>query len=86
MPPHITILFPFARSSTVDVALLADLEEHFSRLTGFDASLTGVGRFEDFVWLAPEPRSRFVDLITATCERFPEFLPTRARRASRFRT
>lgn len=75
MPPHITILFPFARSSSVDEALLADLEEHFASLAGFDASLTGVGRFDDFVWLAPEPRSRFVDLITATCARFPAFPP-----------
>ena len=28
---------------------------------------------DDFVWLAPEPRARFLDLITATCSRFPEF-------------
>lgn len=75
MPPHITILFPFARSGSVDETLLADLEEHFSKLTGFHATLTRVSRFDDFVWLAPEPRSRFVDLITATSARFPEFPP-----------
>jgi len=28
-----------------------------------------------FVWLAPEPRERFVELVRTTCARFPEFPP-----------
>ena len=85
MPPHITVLFPFARASSVDKRLRTT-SRSTSRLAGFDASLTGVGRFDDFVWLAPEPRSRFVDLITVTCARFPEFPPYESELANRFRT
>ncbi len=34
-----------------------------------------MGRFDEFVWLAPQPRDRFVELIDATCARFPQFPP-----------
>jgi 2'-5' RNA ligase len=75
MPPHVTLLFPFVRAAAVNGRTLSDLGEHFSALTPFGAELTGVGRFDEHVWLAPEPRERFVDLITATLGRFPEFPP-----------
>lgn len=75
LPPHVTVLFPFARAVAADAGLHADLVTHFASFTAFDAELTGVGRFDRFVWLAPEPRDRFVDLITATCDRYPAFPP-----------
>lgn len=75
LPPHITILFPFARGVSVAETHGADLTTNFARFQPFDAELTGVGQFDRFVWLAPEPRERFVDLITATSSRFPEFPP-----------
>ena len=75
LPPHVTVLFPFARATAVDAAMHADLARHFATFTPFEAELTGVGHFDRFVWLAPEPRDRFVDLITATCDRYPAFPP-----------
>jgi 2'-5' RNA ligase len=75
IPPHITILFPFARGVNVAASYGADLSAHFARFEPFGAELTGVGQFDRFVWLAPEPRERFVELIRATCARFPEFPP-----------
>ena len=30
-----------------------------------------VGHFPEHVWLAPEPRARWLELIGATCARFP---------------
>jgi len=75
LPPHITILFPFASGVNVASTYGADLVAHFATFEPFEAELTGVGKFDRFVWLAPEPRERFVDLIRATCGRFPEFPP-----------
>ena len=75
IPPHVTVLFPFAPAASVDEALCAQLAVHFSAVAPFEAALTGIGRFDGCVWLAPEPRDRFVELITATCTRFPESPP-----------
>ncbi len=75
LPPHITVLFPFARAAAVDGDLRADLATHFATFEPFEAELTRVGSFEGYVWLAPEPRERFVDLIATTCGRYPAFPP-----------
>ncbi|MGZ8688738.1 MAG: 2'-5' RNA ligase family protein [Gaiellaceae bacterium] len=73
IPPHITVLFPFA--GAVDEALLSTVASHFSCFASFEAELCDVGRFDDYVWLAPQPRDRFVELIGATCARFPQYPP-----------
>ena len=75
LPPHITVLFPFTRGVDVAADYGADLAAHFARFEPFAAELTGVGQFDRFVWLAPEPRERFVELVRATCARFPQFPP-----------
>jgi 2'-5' RNA ligase len=75
LPPHITVLFPFVRATALDAGTLSELRAHFSTFAPFDAELAGVGQFDDFVWLAPEPRDRFVRLIVATSARFPDFPP-----------
>ncbi len=75
LPPHVTVLFPFARGVDVADRYGSELESHFATFEPFDAELTGVGSFPDFVWLAPAPRERFLELITATCARFPQFPP-----------
>ena len=71
LPPHITLLFPFVQASAVDDALRSDLAEFCATLAPFEAELARVGRFDRHVWLAPEPRDRFVELIRATRARFP---------------
>ena len=70
LPPHVTIWFPFRLVADVDDALRAELTRHFSGLAPFEAELTGVGSFARHVWLAPEPRDRFVELMQTTRERF----------------
>lgn len=75
LPPHITVLFPFARAEAVDDSMLADVASLFSAFPRFEAELRAVGRFDDFVWLGPSPRDRFVELIEAACARFPQFPP-----------
>ena len=75
IPPHVTVLFPFVPAASLDDVLRAQLAVHFSGVAPFEAALTGIGRFDGCVWLAPEPRDRFVDLITATYARFPKHPP-----------
>ena len=71
LPPHITVVPPFFRDVAADDSLTADLTGHFEKIEGFAAELVSVGRFRRHVWLAPEPRQRFVDLIATTRRRFP---------------
>jgi len=75
IPPHVTVLFPFARAEALDEVLLSTVASHFSGFASFEAELRHVGRFDDYVWLAPQPRDRFVELIGATCARFPQYPP-----------
>lgn len=75
IPPHVTVLFPFASPFAIDTTLEAELAGHFAVLPAFEASLTRVSRFDGTLWLAPEPRERFVELITTTCARFPAYQP-----------
>ena len=75
VPPHVTVLYPFAPASSIDDLVHSELEAHFSTFASFAAELTEVGRFDTTVWLAPRPRSRFVDLLNVTYVRFPDFPP-----------
>lgn len=75
IPPHVTLLYPFADADTIDGALISSLVELYASVPPLDFELTRVRRFEAHVWLAPEPRDRFVNLIRLTCARFPEYPP-----------
>ena len=75
IPPHVTVLFPFVPADAIDEELLATVAEHFAGLSGFEAELRGIGHFDDYVWLGPQPRDRWVRLLGATWERFPEHPP-----------
>jgi 2'-5' RNA ligase len=75
IPPHVTLLFPFVSAAQLDEPTRAHARAHFAALASFDAALESVGRFDGHVWLAPEPWSRFVQLIAETCARFPDQPP-----------
>jgi 2'-5' RNA ligase len=75
IPPHVTVLFPFALAADWGAELRAQVASHFSAFAPFAAELTQVGRFEAYVWLKPDPHDRFIQLISATCARFPQFPP-----------
>ena len=74
LPPHITVVPPFTRDVDEDGALAVELPGHFAAFDRFAAELVAVGRFRRHVWLAPAPHERFVDLITATRDRFPNLV------------
>jgi 2'-5' RNA ligase len=75
IPPHVTLLYPFVDADGVDDDLISSLHELYAPVDPFDFELARVGRFDEVVWLAPEPRGRFVDLIRRTCSQFPEHPP-----------
>ena len=69
--PHVTVLFPFLPIDECDDDVQSLLRSHFVAQPAFDASLEGVESFPAHVWLRPEPRECFVDLIERTCDTFP---------------
>ena len=73
IPPHVTLLYPFVPANELDPALLQSLRELYKPVRPFDFQLTRVDRFDHHVWLAPDPRNRFVELIELTCARFPAY-------------
>jgi 2'-5' RNA ligase len=74
LPPHITVLPPFWREVDSDKQLNEAFEQHFATIEPFAAELARLDRFSRHVWLAPEPRERFVELISGTRARFPELV------------
>jgi 2'-5' RNA ligase len=75
IPAHVTLLFPFRPAALVDDELLEELRELFAAFDEFEAEYAGVRRFEEVVWLAPEPAERFVSLTNALLARYPEYPP-----------
>jgi hypothetical protein len=73
VPPHVTILFPFADSADVDEDAIAGL---VAGVAAFAFELDRVERFDDGpVWLHPEPSAPFAALIDAVWRRFPDYPP-----------
>lgn len=75
LPPHITVLYPFAPADVVDEGLLAGLRTLYASCASFAFDLVGVEEFPDAVWLAPDPSDPFVSLCLKTWERYPELPP-----------
>lgn len=66
MPAHITINYPFTPRP-----IQVDLQELFSGYPSFEFMLSGVDRWPDVLYLAPEPSTPFVALIEHVVRRFP---------------
>ena len=75
LPPHVTVLYPFASGSELDDAMHEKVRAHFARMARFDAELVAVARFERWACLVPAPRDPLADLLAATWQRFPGFPP-----------
>ena len=74
MPPHVTLMVPFADSSGLDYR-----RDALGRVVGefrqFEVTLSGTARFAGLLYLRPEPEEPFVALTEALVEAFPAFLP-----------
>jgi 2'-5' RNA ligase len=68
VPPHVTLLLPIP----ADAGAIA---EALAPFTAFDVVFAGFGRFPGALWLAPDPRDRFVRMTEALIAAFPGHLP-----------
>jgi 2'-5' RNA ligase len=74
MPPHVTLIGPFADSSEVD-DLLEPLVRVFATFAPFELDLRETARFPGLLYLRPEPAEAFVEIIEALVRAFPDFPP-----------
>jgi len=74
MPPHVTLIIPFADSSEVD-ARLAAVGTLLGAFAPFEIELLETARFSDVLYLRPQPAEPFVRMTEALVEAFPEFPP-----------
>ena len=74
MPPHVTLIYPFADAAAADERL-----ETVARVLGafgpFPVELRATGRFSELLYLRPEPAEPFVAMTDALADAFPEFPP-----------
>jgi 2'-5' RNA ligase len=75
IPPHVTVVFPFAPAESATADLLASLRDLYAEVPAFEFALVRVDRFQEHVWLAPDPSDRFVALTALTAARFPHWPP-----------
>ena len=76
MPPHVTLLIPFADSESLPLDAVRAVLRTFEP---FEFALTELRRFEtpseQILWLAPEPATLFVALTEALVRAFPDYRP-----------
>lgn len=75
VPAHLTVLFPWLDSDELDTSTLATLGELVAGVPAFDVALTGFGRFDRTLWLAPTPADPAVQLTLAVAGRWPTHQP-----------
>jgi 2'-5' RNA ligase len=75
MPPHVTLIYPFIRPEAIDQALLEELGTFFGSTSRFKVRLEGIGGFPAVVYLVPEPRERFAELVTGLVTLYPQVPP-----------
>jgi 2'-5' RNA ligase len=76
LPPHVTVLYPFARPGALDAPMLANLADLIGTVAPFRFSLGRIERFSgDVVYVAPQPAEPFVALTTAVWQRWPDHAP-----------
>jgi 2'-5' RNA ligase len=74
MPPHVTLIIPFADSSEVD-DLLEPLGRVLTAFAPFELELRETARFPGLIYLRPEPAEPFVAITEALAQAFPCFPP-----------
>jgi 2'-5' RNA ligase len=74
MPPHVTVIFPFADSAEAD-DLLEPLGRVFGAFAPFEIALRETARFPGLLYLRPDPGDTFVAITEALVHAFPDFPP-----------
>ena len=75
VPPHVTLLFPFAPAGALTRALREDVARVATAHEPFAVIFRAVGTFPSVVYLAPEPSSPFLRLTADLFSAFPAYPP-----------
>ncbi|MBT8214614.1 MAG: 2'-5' RNA ligase family protein, partial [Acidimicrobiia bacterium] len=75
IPAHITVLYPFMTGRPITPQVIDDLSVLLADRSGFSFDLVDVGRFDDTLYLVPEPVEPFVDLTSVLHDHWPEYPP-----------
>jgi 2'-5' RNA ligase len=74
MPPHVTLIIPFADSADLNDRL-GPLGRVLGAFAPFDVAVAETARFPNLLYLQPEPEEPFVAMTKALESAFPEFPP-----------
>jgi 2'-5' RNA ligase len=74
MPPHVTLIIPFADSADLDDRL-GPLGRVLGAFAPFDLAVTDTARFPGLLYLRPEPNDPFIAMTEALESAFPAFPP-----------
>jgi 2'-5' RNA ligase len=78
IPPHVTILYPFAPPESLDGHLMASLQDLFRTVPPFQFHFRTVHWFgNEVLWLGPNPDTPFRELTQLVAARWPDFPPYR---------
>jgi 2'-5' RNA ligase len=72
VPPHITLLFPFA---PITQEVISDLESLFAPVAPFTIVLGKLERFPGVAYLVPDPAAPFAGLTAELVRRYPDHRP-----------
>jgi len=75
VPPHITVIFPFKNPDLINDKIINLIRKFFSKVKQFQLSLVRINTFPGVVYLEPEPKEKFIDLIKGIVNIFPENPP-----------
>ena len=74
IPPHVTLLYPFLPTETVETSL-EELRELFARTPPFHVSFHELRRWPEMAYLAPEPPEQFSRLTQDIVQLWPDYPP-----------
>ena len=82
MPPHVTVLYPFASPKRLGPPERMALAELILGFPAVDLCFQRTERFPDVLWLAPEPVEPILALAGALTAAFPKYPPYRGKFAT----
>jgi len=79
MPPHVTLLYPFASTKRLVGEARDELAGRIAGHKPFELSFAAAHRFPDVLWLAPEPTEPVLGLAQALIAAYPAYPPYRGK-------
>jgi 2'-5' RNA ligase len=75
MPSHVTIVYPWKPAATITTSDRIALAELARSQKPIELSFAGFGRFDETLWLDPQPTSPIRRLVDAVVAHWPDYPP-----------